>query len=135
MEFDKIGISRAENCPVCGSRPTTSPPLLEHKLVNELCGRSGKRVFAITPKKDLELDINELHKILKSRGLKIKVKTALGLSFRYNLNVTVSILKSGIMIIEGPQSEEEAYGFYSRLIVDEFEVPPGNMGARNLRGG
>ncbi len=39
------------------------------------------------------------------------------------------------MIIEGAQSEEEAYGIYSRIVVDEFKVPPEDIGVRNVFGG
>jgi adenylyltransferase/sulfurtransferase len=133
LEFDKIEISRAENCPVCSSHPSQAPTPLKHKLVNELCGRRGKRVFAITPKKDLQLDIDRIHRILGSSGYDVEVKTALGLGCRRNSDVTVSVLKSGIMIIEGARSEEEAYGFYSRLVVEEFKIPSEDIGVKNAR--
>jgi TATA-box binding protein (TBP) (component of TFIID and TFIIIB) len=35
----------------------------------------------------------------------------------------VTILKSGIMIIEGTKSEKEAYDFYTKLIVDRLKIP------------
>jgi adenylyltransferase/sulfurtransferase len=132
MEFDKIEITKAENCPVCGSNPLDSPMPLERALINELCGRTGKRVFAITPKKNLHLDIGRVHAIVQKRGFDVKVKTSLGLGFRYNSSVTASILNSGIMIIEGAKNEEEAYGFYAKLVIEEFEIPPETIdGTRN----
>ncbi len=135
LEFDKIEILKAENCPVCSSRHSKAPTPLEHIVVSELCGRRGRRVFAITPKKDLQLDIDKLHDSLKSSGYFVELRTALGLGCRRNSDVTVSVLKSGIMVVEGAQSEEDAYGIYSRIVVDEFKVPPEDIGVRNVFGG
>jgi hypothetical protein len=36
------------------------------------------------------------------------------------------------MIIEGAKNEEEAYGFYAKLVIEEFEIPPETIdGTRN----
>ena len=123
LEFEKIEISKAENCPVCSPKPSSAPMPLEQKLVMELCGREGKRVFVITPKRNLELNINELHTTLKKNGFEIKVMAKLGVTFHNRLDKVVSVLRSGIMIIEGAESLEEAYDFYSKIIIDELKVP------------
>jgi len=123
MILEEVEISKVDNCPVCGSKPSGSPMALKQKLVTEICGREGKRVFVITPRRNLELNVNELFLLLKNNGLKIKVKADLGVTFDNGLNGTASILKSGIMIIDGISNESEAYDFYSKIIINELKVP------------
>jgi len=123
MEFKTVEISKAENCPVCGSKPSGPPMPLRQKLVTEVCGREGKRVFVITPKRNLELNMDELYSLLIGNGFNVQVKADLGITFYSGLKGTASILKSGVMIIEGEDGEKEAYDFYSKIIIDELKVP------------
>ena len=127
MIFEEIEVSKADNCPVCGSKPSGPPMPLEQKLVAEICGREGKRVFIITPRRNLELNMDKLYLLLERDGFKIKVKADLGVAFDGDLHGTTSILKSGIMIIEGANSEKEAYEFYSKIVIDELKVPRSNI--------
>lgn len=127
LTFEEVEISKAENCPVCGLKPTGSPMPLKQKLVTEVCGRNGKRVFVITPRKDLDLNIDDLYSTVRDNGFDVKVKADLGVSFETSLKVTASILKSGVMIIEGENSEKEAYTFYSKIIIDELKFPPSHI--------
>ena len=114
MTFEEVEISKAENCPVCGSKQNCLPMPLEQRMITETCGRNGKRVFVITPEKDLNLNIDKLHSVLTSNGAHIKVKADLGITCEKG-NVTASILKSGIMIIQGENSEEAAYEFFNHV--------------------
>jgi len=123
MKFEEIEISKAENCPVCGSKSSSPPMALKHKLITEVCGREGKRVFVITPRRNLELDMDELCSTVKNKGFKIEVKADLGLTFDNGLKGTASILKSGILIIDGLGNEREAYDFYNKMIINEFRIP------------
>jgi len=127
MKFEEVEISKAENCPVCGSKPSGPPMRLEQKLISEVCGRGGKRVFAITPKKDLKLNMAKLYSIITNNGFKIKVKADLGITFDNSFKETASILKSGIMIIEGTNNEKEAYDFYSKIIINDLKIPNSNV--------
>jgi len=123
LEFEEVSISKADNCPVCGSNPSGQPMPLRQKLVMEICGREGKRVFVITPKRNLELNMSELHSLLKDMGFKIKVKANLGLTFDVKSKGSASLLKSGIMVIEGADDEKEAYDLYNKIIVEKLKVP------------
>jgi len=127
MKFEEIEISKAENCPVCGSKPSDSPIPLKQKLVTENCGREGKRVFVITPKRNLELNTEQLYSLLINKGFKVKVKADLGITFDSGLKGTASIMKSGIMVIDGINNEKEAYNFYSKIIIDELKVSRSNI--------
>jgi len=122
MKFEEVDIIKAENCPVCGAKPSGPPMTLKETLVTEICGREGKRVFVITPKRNLNLNMAKLRSTLQDSQFDIKVKGNLGLTFQGSYSQTVSILKSGIMILEGVKSKEEAYSFYTRIVIDELKV-------------
>ena len=122
MEFEEVEIIKAEDCPVCGSKPSTRPMPLRQKLVTELCAREGKRTFVITPRGNLALDLDELYSLLVTNGFEVKVKADLGITFDSGQKRTASILKSGIMIIESAADEEEAYNFYGQIMIDELQI-------------
>lgn len=115
MVFEKLAISRATNCPVCGSQPSSPPMSLEHRLVNEICGREGKRSFIITPRENFNLNMGQWLKFLSELDFKVRVNGNLGVTFNERTNKTVSLLKSGVMIIQGAESEKEAHTFYEKL--------------------
>ncbi|MBS7621149.1 hypothetical protein KEJ32_03420 [Candidatus Bathyarchaeota archaeon] len=50
----------------------------------------------------------------------MKVRGSLGTTFNTDM-VQASILKSGIMIVEGVNSEREAYDFYFNLMANGLE--------------
>jgi adenylyltransferase/sulfurtransferase len=123
MSFEAINISRAENCPVCGSNPNPPKPIVE-KAIIELCGRAGRRVFLIAPKKNLDINMDKLTSLIASLGnFDIKVKANMGVTFTEPAsNRTISILNSGIMIADNFNNEGEAYAFYRRLLVDGLGI-------------
>ena len=121
MTFEEVNVSQIESCPVCGRKPAGHPVLLKQDLVEEVCGRSGKKVFIIVPKETLELPLGKLSNFLIDIGSKIKIKAKLGITFDYD-QTTVSILKSGIAIIEGMKDKKEAFDFYKRIIVDGLDI-------------
>jgi len=127
LKFEEVELSKSESCPVCGTEASDPSMPLRHGLVNEVCGREGKRVFVITPKTNLELNIDDLYAILMSKGLNVKVKAGLGTTFDVGANGSASILNSGIMIIEGANSREDAYGVYEQIVINEFRVPSSSV--------
>ncbi len=122
MEFEEVKISKAEDCPVCGSKPSRPPLALEQQLVAELCAREGKRTFVITPKENLALDMDQLYSLLVGNGFEVKVKAALGITFDSAPMAAGSVLKSGIMIIQGATDEQEVREFYDKLVIDGLRV-------------
>lgn len=123
MDFVEVEISKLDSCPICGSKPSRPPMPLKRKVITEICGRGGKRVYVITPRKNLEIDMDRLYSVLEKNKFKIKVRAGLGITFNNN-TVQASILKSGIMIVEGVNSEREAYDFYFNLMVNGLKVIP-----------
>ena len=122
MEFEQIEISKAEDCPICGSKPAAPPRPLKQKMATELCAREGRRTFVITPQRNLALDMDELSALITKLGFEIKVKAKLGITFGADLKPAGSLLKSGVMIIEDAGDEEEAQDLYNKIIVDELQI-------------
>jgi molybdopterin/thiamine biosynthesis adenylyltransferase len=122
LEFNEIRLAKVDECPICGSKPSDSPMPLKQKLVEEICGRSGKKVFVIIPRKDLQLNLTELQSHLKKNGFKLKINASLGLTFDRGSEVSASILKSGVMIIEGLKEKQEALRFFREILVHGFGI-------------
>ncbi|MCL4435633.1 MAG: HesA/MoeB/ThiF family protein [Thaumarchaeota archaeon] len=123
LTFDQIDIERQTTCPSCGDQPHQAPKPIHRRLVRELCGREqGKRALAITPRENLNLDIEDLTQRLKTRGFKIEVAAKMGVTFRYSPEVTVSILSSGVAVVVGAKEEIEALTIYSDVISEEMQV-------------
>jgi adenylyltransferase/sulfurtransferase len=122
MRFEEIDVARVERCPVCGEHPKTRPRPLKQPLVEEGCGRNNRRVFMITPKENLNLKMGTIVPLLQNEGLQLTVKAQLGVSFATKDGLLASILRSGVMIIEGAASEEDALSFYRELVVHKIGI-------------
>jgi len=118
LSMDEVSLSCLEDCPVCGAKPRSPPAPLTQSTVEEICGRGGKRTFIINPRKSLELDMTDLHKLLKERSFKILVKADLGITFNPAPEVTTSLLKSGVMITAGAKDEEETLKLYKSIVTE-----------------
>jgi molybdopterin/thiamine biosynthesis adenylyltransferase len=114
LEFNEINLSRVDCCPVCGSHPSGSPAPLRHELVEEICGRKGKKVFVIVPEKNLDVNLLNLKNYLTAKGFNLKVEGKLGLTFVLQ-DVKASVMKSGVTIIEGAKEKDEALKLFSEL--------------------
>lgn len=114
LSLEKIKLTKIENCPVCGSNPTKEPYKLTESLVEEVCGREGRRVFVFSPDEDMGLDLTQISdKIMDSQYI-ITSKGKMGISFKKN-KIIASVLSSGVAIIEGVSGQEEAETLYSWL--------------------
>jgi hypothetical protein len=83
-------------------------------MIEEICGRRGRKVFVVVPEENLNVNLGELRSYLKRKGFSIKVEGKLGLTFARGY-VKASALKSGILILEGVKKKEEAVKFFSEL--------------------
>ena len=114
IEINEISLSKVESCPVCGTDPVCSPMPLQRELVEEICGRRGRKVFVVVPEENLDVNLRELRNYLKRKGFSIKVEANLGLTFVRG-DVKASVLKSGVVTLEGVKGKEEALKFFSEL--------------------
>ena len=122
MSFDQISLVRRGDCPVCGEHPSRRPKAQRKMLIEEICGRNQKRTFVITPQKDFDLEIEGGTKKMVERGLKVKTKAKLGVTFDYDGKVEISILKSGNGTIVGADGTEEALRIYKGVLTEIFGV-------------
>ncbi|MEM3382463.1 MAG: HesA/MoeB/ThiF family protein [Nitrososphaerales archaeon] len=120
LSFEKINISRRENCQVCGPNPKLT---VKRKLIDEIRSKDEKRVYVINPRKNLGLIMEDLYSLIKDKGLSVRVKANLGITFYYNLKTTISMLKSGTMIIEGANDKEQVISLYEEFVVKGLNIP------------
>jgi len=71
-------------------------------------------VFVVVPEESLHVSLVDLKSYLKRKGFSIKVEGKLGLTFNLK-DVKASVLKSGIVILEGVKGKDEALKFFSEL--------------------
>jgi molybdopterin/thiamine biosynthesis adenylyltransferase len=114
MEFTEINLSKIESCPICGPDPMCSSMLLQQEMVEEICGRRGRKVFVVVPEKNVDVNLSELRDYLKREGFSIKVEGKLGLTVVRG-DVKASVLKSGVVILEGVKGKDEALNFFREL--------------------
>ena len=113
LEFNEIRLSMVDCCPVCGQNQSRSPMFLRHELVEEICGRKGKKVFVIVPE-NLDVNLPDLKSYLAKNGFTIKAEGKLGLTFVLQ-DVKASVMKSGVTIIEGIKEKDDALKLFSEL--------------------
>jgi molybdopterin/thiamine biosynthesis adenylyltransferase len=123
MEFDEITLSSAPSCPACGSGTRSDPPAPQHVLTTELCARDGIRTFAIMPRRNLDLDMEQARALLVKSGFGVTVNASLGITFQWGTSGRASLLSSGILIVEGARDESEAYDLYRLLVVEGLNIP------------
>jgi len=99
LSFEKIDITRFSGCPVCGSGRDREP--VDEVHFEEGCARDGKRIFVITPKEKVQVELINVIKILERHGGRLRVKGDLGITCEYE-GLTLSFLRSGIMIAQIP---------------------------------
>jgi len=107
LSFERIKLARVDTCPVCGSRPTSEPPQIMQEPVEEICGREERRVFVFAPDENLNVELGALNDRLRKLGYMIDIEAGMGTTFS-NGSVKGSVLRSGVTIIEGVESADDA---------------------------
>lgn len=118
LSMEKITLAKAESCGVCGagvSDPVESDP------IEEVCGRSGKRVFTMTPKTLAELDLASMEGKLGKLGLKKRLATRLGLTFEDAKGLTGSVFRTGVAVFEGAESRVNTVKLYEKITGTKIE--------------
>jgi molybdopterin/thiamine biosynthesis adenylyltransferase len=123
LEFNILDIPRLDSCKVCGKRPDSMPETVPDKWFEESCARDGRRTFSISPKKRIDINLGQLGKMIKAKGLPIKSTGEFGVSFEHPQGITACILKSGIMVAQTPPQladdiAHEVLDIYKSILVD-----------------
>lgn len=125
MKFHMLNLSTLENCPVCGVKPTGIPEPIKERFFEETCTRDGRRNFIISPKERLEINLEQLRIILRERGFRIKTSGIFGITFEQSEDVTTSILKSGIMIVQTSPKlknniKDDVFETYKSILINDL---------------
>jgi adenylyltransferase/sulfurtransferase len=113
LEFTEIQLAKVESCPVCGDSACSKP--IGHELVEDVCGRNGKRVFVIVPEGILNVDLLEVKRRLLRMGFCIEAEGELGLTAVLG-DFKVSVLGSGVVILESLKERDDAVEFFRDLM-------------------
>ena len=116
LSFEKIQLKKSESCPVCGSKPKTNPMPLRSEEIEEICGREERRVFIFSPDECHDVDLNAINLRLRKLGYSLTVEAKLGTSFVRGMTKG-SILRSGVLIIEGINGPDEAISLRDDLLI------------------
>ncbi len=123
MKFHTLKLSAREDCQVCGAHPKRAPDPIEDKFFEETCARDGRRNFVISPKKRIEIDLEKVPMILDEKGFPLQSSGLLGITFEQTDNITTSLLKSGVMIVQTPPGltrdmKKDVLETYEAILVD-----------------
>lgn len=129
LSFNDLKINRIAECQACGTgdTPSKTKTTTTRKLVEEVCGRHGRPAYVITPRKNLELKMEQLYKVLDAKDYNVRIRAVTGATVDVNKEVTISILRSGIAVIEGTKKPDEAKNLYKEIIVNSLNVPWTNI--------
>lgn len=116
LTFDIIDIKRNEKCSSCGNVKQQPQIVTNRILIEELCGRDrGKRTYSITPTDVLDVDINSVLTRATKTGFNVESKGAMGATLQ-NGRISVSLLKSGAVVIVGAKDEQDALSIYKEFV-------------------
>ena len=129
LNFNMIELAPSESCSVCGAKPKKEVNIPEDKFFEETCARDGRRNFVITPKSKIEINLEQLRKILDEKGFPIKTAGSMGITFKQSEDVSISILKSGILIAQtsprlSSNPKDEVIKTYKSILINSLGVSP-----------
>ncbi len=109
----EVNVPRASDCPVCSNKAMIKR-YFDEVLVEEVCGRMGLPTHIVSPTKIMNLDMDHIREHLVRLGLKVNSVGRLGITFDFQ-NFTISILKSGVVIIVGARNTTDAKSLYNEI--------------------
>jgi adenylyltransferase/sulfurtransferase len=129
LSFDKIDVSKQKNCNTCGSSPIGSQKEILEKYIEEECARDGRRTIVLTPKRKIDIDLEKVTQKLTDEGKTVKVKGDLGITFDISEMFSMSLLQSGLAIVQiSPKKSDqkilsEILSVYEGIVVDLLGYP------------
>jgi hypothetical protein len=94
------------------------------KFLEEECARDGRRTIILTPKRKIEVDLKKVTQKLTNEGKTVKAKGNLGITFDISEMFTMSLLQSGLAIMQiSPKKanngiQSEILSVYEGIVVD-----------------
>jgi adenylyltransferase/sulfurtransferase len=120
VAFDAIDLTRNDNCAVCGANPRSPAKNIEEQLVEETCARDGRRVLVISPHRTIQIDPKRLKSVVESQGMNVDFVSHFGITFRDSQDVKMSILRSGVLIVQAPPrsaiQKDDVLRIYEKIV-------------------
>jgi len=113
--FDYVPITRQDECQACGVKRSPLPVTYGRKIIEDICSREGKRVFVISPKENLRIDVETASSLISENNLRVELKGSYGLGFSYDRNIKFTLLDSGVAVILGADTKETALNAYKEV--------------------
>ncbi len=114
LSLSTVDVMRVEECPVCGVGAGERVEK-RYPYVEEICGREGKATYIVNPGRRLDIPIERLDWKALDPSSTIIAGGKLGATIKLPGDRKISILKTGITVIEGARSSEEALDIYRRI--------------------
>ncbi len=114
LSISTVDVMRVEECPVCGVGAGRREER-QYPYVEEICGREGKATYIVNPGRRLDIPIDQLDWKTLDPSSTIIAGGRLGTTIKLPGDRKISILKTGIIVIEGAESSEEALDIYKRI--------------------
>ena len=110
MEFEVFPVVKVQSCSTCG-KPIT-PKISEASRAAELCGKNS---FIVSPKGKVSLDMAETADLL-SKKFRVKVRANMGVTFDYSDTISISLMKTGNMLVKGIVEKERVLKVYAEIM-------------------
>ncbi|NIQ06111.1 MAG: HesA/MoeB/ThiF family protein [Candidatus Korarchaeota archaeon] len=107
--FEVFSTARSPNCTACGK---PAEKVAEELRVVELCGKNS---FMISSKDSVLLDMVKVNEILGNK-FKIKIQARYGITLDYSDDISVSLMKTGNMLVKGVKNKKEALQLYDEVM-------------------
>jgi len=128
LELTTINLRPSPSCSFCGTAVDRPLAVVEDPFIEEICGRDGRRTLILTPREKVDLDMERLEELLRTRGHRLISTGPLGVGFEQTGRITAYLLKSGIMInrvASGPGTDvgKDLQVAYRDLLVEGMGMP------------
>jgi len=107
--FEIFPTARASNCTACGTQVTGA---VEGLRIAELCGKNS---FMVSSKGSVLLDMVKAADILGTR-FRIKIRARHGVTLDYSESISISLMKTGNMLVKGVKDKEGALQLYEEVM-------------------
>ena len=112
FDFEVVPLNKNPNCPVCGVSHEKEISAVAEIKITEDCSREGKFVYIVDPQLKVgRISKSQVIKQLKSLGFKIRKITRMAV-IAENDDTDVTILRSGVAVIQGRLNQDEAKKMY-----------------------
>jgi adenylyltransferase/sulfurtransferase len=128
LELTTINLRPSPSCNICGTAAPGPVAVVEEPFIEEICAQNGRRTLILTPREKIDLDMERLEELLRTRGCRLISTGPLGVGFEQTERITAYLLKSGIMISRvaaGPGIDvgKDVQDVYRDLLVEGMGLP------------